>query len=47
MLQGVRGGAVGTEFGIKVAEDSYANGITHASIVLDEQFVSTQARSGE
>jgi uncharacterized membrane protein len=35
MLQGVRGCVVGTEFGIKISENSDANGITHASIVLE------------
>lgn len=41
MLQRVRGGVMGAEFGIKVAEDSDANGITHPSIVLDEQYSSS------
>jgi hypothetical protein len=34
-LQGVRGGVVGAEFRIEVAENSDANGITHGSIVLE------------
>jgi len=34
-LQGARGGGVGTEFGVEVAEDSDANGIAHGSIVLE------------
>jgi hypothetical protein len=47
VLQGVRSSVVGAEFRIEVAKDSNANGITHGSIVLDEQLVSdTRSRSG-
>jgi hypothetical protein len=35
VLQGVVGGVVRREFGIEVAEDSDANGVAHASIVLE------------
>ena len=35
MLQGLAGGMVGTEFRIEVAQDSDANKVTHALIVLE------------
>jgi len=43
---------VGTEFGIKISENSDANGITHASIVLERmkgvvrELLETNAFSG-
>jgi hypothetical protein len=35
VLQGVVGGMVGAEFGIEIAQDSYANGIGHIVILIN------------
>jgi hypothetical protein len=41
VLQGGIRGMVRREIGIEVAQDSDADGVTHESIVLDQEFISS------
>ncbi len=44
VLEGVVGGVVGAEFGIEVSQDSDANGVTHALIVLNRRGTACRRR---
>ena len=43
VVQGVDGGGVRTEIGVEVTEDSNANGVAHAVIVLERAAAGTIA----